>query len=183
MYFEEKGKINTEQCIKRAIEVAKERNIKHIVVATSTGDTAKLLKEVSKDINIVCVTLAYGYGNPGKNKITEETINELKTNGFKVLSTTHVLSGAERALSNKFGGISPVEVMAYTLRMFGQGTKVAVEVAVMAMDAGLIPAGEEIISIAGSGKGADSALIMTPAHASNILETKINEIICKPRNF
>lgn len=183
MYFEEKGKINTEQCIKLAIEAAKERNIKHIVVATSTGDTAKLLKEVCEDINVVCVTLAYGYGNPGENKITKEAIEELNSNGFKVLSTTHVLSGAERALSNKFGGISPVEIMAYTLRMFGQGTKVAVEVAVMAMDAGLIPAGEEIIAIAGSGKGADTALIMLPAHASNILENKITEIICKPKNF
>ena len=65
----------------------------------------------------------------------------------------------------------------------GQGVKVCVEIAVMALDAGLIPHGEEIIVVAGSGRGADTAVIMHPAHANNILETKINEILCKPRNF
>ena len=183
MYFKDKGAINTEQCIKTAIEVAKERGIKHIVVATSTGDTATLLKDVSRDINIVCVTHACGSKNPGKNEILQETIDELKSNGMQVLTTTHVLSGAERGLSKKFGGISPVEIMAHTLRMFGQGTKVAVEVAVMAIDAGMIPYGEGIIAIGGSGKGADTALIMLPAHANSILDNKIIEIICKPRNF
>ncbi|WP_417292116.1 triose-phosphate isomerase [Desulfovibrio porci] len=52
-----------------------------------------------------------------------------------------------------------------------------------ALDAGLIPHGKEIIVVAGSGRGADTAVIMHPAHANNILETKINEILCKPRNF
>lgn len=183
MYFEEKGKINTDECIKRAIEVATERSIKHIVVATSSGDTANLLKEVSNEINVVCVTHACGFKNPGENEISKEVIDELKNSGMQVLTTTHVLSGAERGLSKKFGGISPVEIMAHTLRMFGQGTKVAVEVAVMAIDAGIIPYGEEIIAIGGSGKGADTALIMLPSHANNILDNKITEIICKPRNF
>ena len=53
----------------------------------------------------------------------------------------------------------------------------------MALDAGLIPHDKEIIVVAGSGRGADTAVIMHPAHANNILETKINEILCKPRNF
>ncbi|MEQ8198505.1 MAG: hypothetical protein ABRQ27_10935, partial [Clostridiaceae bacterium] len=100
--------------------------------------------------------------------------------GIKVLSTTHVLSGAERALSKKFGGISPVEVMAYALRMFGQGLKVCVEVSVMAADSGFIPYLEPIIAIGGTGRGADTAIIISAAHASNILDTKIHEIICKP---
>ena len=51
----------------------------------------------------------------------------------------------------------------------------------MALDAGLIPHGEEIIAVAGSGHGADTVLIIRPEHASNILDTKIIEIICKPR--
>lgn len=183
MYFKENGKINTEECIRLVIEEAKKRNIKNIVVATSSGDTARLFKDVTKEINVICVTQAYGAKCPGENEITREEIENLESNGFKVLSTTHVLSGAERSLSKKFGGISPVEIMAHTLRMFGQGTKVAVEVAVMALDSGVIPFGEKIIAIGGSGKGADTALIMMPAHANNILDTKINEVICKPRMF
>ena len=100
--------------------------------------------------------------------------------GYKVLCTGHVLSGAERGLSRRFQGVSPVEVMAYTLRMFSQGTKVAVEVATMAADAGLIPVGEPVIAVGGTGGGADSAIILHAANANNILDTKIQEILCKP---
>ena len=182
MYFNEKGNINTEKCTELVIKAAEDRNIKHIVVASNSGDTAKLFKNL-KDVNIVCVTHAYGFGEPGKNEISNEVVDELKREGIKVLTTTHVLSGAERGISKKFGGVNPVEIMAHTLRMFGQGTKVSVEVAVMALDAGLVPYGEEIIAVAGSGRGADTAVILTPAHANNILDTKINEIICKPKNF
>ncbi|GIM30155.1 hypothetical protein CPJCM30710_28210 [Clostridium polyendosporum] len=182
MYFNEKGKINTKKCVELAIKAAKDRNIKHIVVATSSGNTAKLFKDV-KDINIVCVTHAYGFGNPGENEISAETIDELKSAGFKVVTTTHVLSGAERGISRKFGGVNPVEIMAHTLRMFGQGTKVCVEIAVMALDSGCIPYGEEIIAVGGSAEGVDTAVVIRPAHANNILDTKVNEIICKPRNF
>ncbi len=64
--------------------------------------------------------------------------------------------------------------------MLSNGTKVCVEVSVMALDAGLIPYGEPIIAIGGTGKGSDTAVIITPSHASSIFETKIHEIICKP---
>jgi hypothetical protein len=100
---------------------------------------------------------------------------------MKVLTTTHVLSGAERGLSRKFGGVYPVEIIAHTLRMFGQGVKVCVEVAVMALDAGMIPYGEEVIAVGGTGRGADTAVIIKPAHANSILDTWISEIICKPK--
>jgi hypothetical protein len=105
---------------------------------------------------------------------------QLITSGIKVLTTTHVLSGAERGLSRKFGGTYPVEIMAHTLRMFGQGVKVCVEISVMALDAGLIPYGQPVIAVGGTGEGADTAVILTASHASSILETRIHEIICKP---
>ena len=179
MYFNKTGKENTEKTIELAIKTAKEKNIKNIVVASSTGETIDYLLNTT-DLNIICVTHSYGYPQAGKNDMPLEKRNELESKGIKVLTTTHVLSGAERCLSSKFGGISPVEVMAYTLRMFGQGTKVCVEISTMALDSGLIPYMEPIIAIGGSAHGSDTALILTPAHASNILDTKIHEIICKP---
>ena len=51
----------------------------------------------------------------------------------------------------------------------------------MALDAGLIPYGEEVISIGGSAKGADTALILTPAHSDMLFSTVIHEVICWPR--
>jgi len=70
--------------------------------------------------------------------------------------------------------------MANTLKFFGQGVKVSVEIAVMALDAGLIPYGEDIIAIGGTGRGADTAVVIRPAHAANIFDTYIAEVICKP---
>lgn len=183
MYFSNKGKENTQNTIDLALKTAKERGINDIVVSSSTGFTMDYFKDINSNFNVVCVSHSYGYPEAGKNDMSNDKRLELENKGIKVLTTTHVLSGAERCLSTKFGGISPVEVMAYTLRMFGQGTKVCVEISTMALDAGLIPYSKPIIAIGGSAHGVDTAVIITPSHASSILDTKIHEIICKPYNF
>ena len=59
---------------------------------------------------------------------------------------------------------------------------VAVEVAVMAADAGTLT-GKDIVAIGGSGGGADTALVIKPAHMNNFFDLRIREIICKPRDF
>ena len=99
-----------------------------------------------------------------------------------VISSSHALSGVERSVAQKYSGAYPVLLIADTLRLFGQGTKVAVEVAVMAADAGALT-GDDIISIGGSGGGADAALVLKPAHQNNFFDLRIREIICKPRQF
>ena len=179
MYFDNEGRENTQKTVELAIKAAKENNIRHIVVASNTGATARLF--LDSGFSIACVTHVYGFGLPGTNEMDPEVRKELAAKGMKVLTTTHVLSGAERALSSKFGGINPVEVIAGALRMLGQGVKVCVEVSVMALDAGLIPFGESVIAVGGTGRGADTAVIIKPAHAKDILSTRIQEIICKPR--
>jgi uncharacterized protein len=57
-----------------------------------------------------------------------------------------------------------------------------VEITIMAADAGML-SGKDIVSVGGTGSGADSALVVKPAHMSNFLDLKIREIICKPRDF
>jgi len=178
MHWQSPGPDNTLHTIEAALEAARERKIRYIVVASSTGDTA--VKLAGKAQNLVCVTYVNGFHEPGKITLLPENRVFLEQRGTSILSTTHVLSGAERGISWKFGGSNPVEIMAATLRMLGQGVKVCVEVAVMALDAGLIPYGQDVIAIAGSAKGADTAVIIRPAHAANILDTYISEIICKP---
>ena len=182
MCFDSVGIINTNETVALALKTAVVKNIEYIVVASSSGDTAKLLKNTN-NINIICVTHANGYPEPGKNEMSQEIRGELADIGIKVLTTTHVLSGAERGISKSFGGAYPVEIIAHSLRMLGQGTKVCVEVSIMALDAGLIPYGKPIIAIGGSGKGADTAVIITPSHASSLFETKIHEIVCKPCRY
>ena len=70
-------------------------------------------------------------------------------------------------------------MIADTLRLMGQGVKVAVEIAVMAADAGVL-SGQDIIAIGGTAKGADAAVVIKPAHMNNFFDLKIREIICKP---
>ena len=178
MYWEKPGIACTEKTIELAAVAACEKGIKYIVVASNTGKTAEHF--AGKEFEVVCVTHVNGFRSPGENEMKEEDRQRLIQKNIKVLTTTHALSGAERALSNKFAGIYPVEIMANTLRMFGQGVKVCVEVATMALDAGLIPHGEHIIAVGGTGRGADTAIVIKPAHAMDILSTHIEEIICKP---
>ena len=178
MYWKSNGERHTEATVELAIETARERGIAHLVVASNSGKTAELL--AGRVPHLVCVTHACGFTAPGANEMPAEVRAALIARGVQVLTTTHVLSGAERGISRKFGGTNPVEIMAHTLRMFGQGVKVGVEISVMALDAGLIPYGEDIIAIGGTGRGADTAIILRPAHAANIFDTAISEIICKP---
>jgi hypothetical protein len=79
--------------------------------------------------------------------------------------------------------VYPPEIIAHALRMFGQGVKVAVEIAVMALDAGLIPYGGPVVAVGGTGKGADSAIVVAPQHSTDIFGVKVQEIICKPREW
>jgi hypothetical protein len=181
MYFEKCGKINTEMVVALAVKAAVENGINYIVVASNEGITAEFLKD--SGLKVVVVTHVNGFKEAGTQEMPAETKTKLEKYGFKVHTSSHALSGAERSLSSKFGGISPIEVMAQSLKMFGQGVKVCVEISTMALDAGVIPYGEDVIAIAGSGRGADTAVILRPAHSASILETKIKELVCKPRNW
>ncbi len=73
------------------------------------------------------------------------------------------------------------EIMASTLRIMGDGFKVAIEVAIMAADAGLVPVDKDIISIGGKGQGADTAIVLKPVSSNNFFDLRVREVICKPR--
>jgi len=185
MYFKSPGQENTGETLKIAVKEAMARQISHIVAASNTGATILALAEEAGKQGyggqLVCVSHVYGFLKNGENELTEKTREELEKRGIKVHTAAHVLSGAERGLSRKFQGVFPVEIIAHSLRMFSQGTKVCVEISVMALDAGLVPWGKQIIAMAGSNGGSDTALLLTPAYASSIMETRIHEILCKPR--
>jgi hypothetical protein len=180
-YWEKAGKENTEPTIEAALKRAKESGIRHFVVASCTGRTVKLLHEKNNDIKIVSVAHQAGFRQPGKCELSGETAAELTEKGIKVFTGTHFFGGLGRAVRMKYGGLEADELTANTLRILGQGVKVAVEIAIMALDAGLIPYGEEIISIGGTGTGADTAIVCVPEHGKEFFSFEVREIICKPR--
>lgn len=182
MYFDKPGKINTEKTLALAFERGKNLNIKEVVIATSKGDTAKKALEIFKGFKVVAVTYHSGFKEPFKQVMSDSAKKYLEERGAVVISATHALSGVERSVAKKFSGLYPALLIAETLRLFGQGVKVAVEVSIMAADAGALT-GKDIIAIGGTGKGADSSLVLKPANQSDLFNMRIREIVCKPSTF
>lgn len=180
MYFEEVGEVNSEKTVELALAYARENDIRDIVVSSHSGDSVFLL-EGNPDLNIVWVTAVMGYKGPGENFFTEKALARAQEAGIKILTTSHVLSGVERGISSSFGGLYPAEIMSHTLRIFGQGVKVGLEIAIMTLDAGLVPYGQPIIAIGGTSQGVDTAILVTPSHAQDVFKSKIHRIICKPQ--
>jgi len=179
MLWAKKGPENTDATVSAALKRASELQIKHIVVASNTGKTATHFMD--QGVEVVWVTHHVGFATPGECEVDPELKQKLLDGGAKMLTTTHLLAGVDRAVRLKFGGLYPAEIVSAALRMFGQGPKVCVEIAVMALDAGMVPHGEEIITVGGSGRGADTACVILPSHSNTFFDTSIKEIICMPR--
>ncbi|MGD2250988.1 MAG: pyruvate kinase alpha/beta domain-containing protein [Candidatus Methanofastidiosia archaeon] len=180
MYFDSKGKDNTNKCIELALKRAHELGIEYVVVASTTGYTIEQLVKKDYSVNVVCVTHSIGFREEGGDEF-EVDRDKLEKQGVYVLTTTHLMAGLNRGIRSRYGGGTFSDVVADVLRMFSQGVKVCVEIAVMALDSGLIPAGKEVVAIGGTGRGADTALVVKPAHSQNFFKTRVLEVICKPR--
>lgn len=181
MHFDKSGPINTRQTLQAAFERARVLGIDEIVVASTHGDTALQAHAIFNDCKLVVVTYHCGFKEPFQTVMTPEARTSLEAKGMTVLMATHALSGLERAVAKKHGGIYPALLIADTLRLFGQGVKVAVEISVMAADAGVL-SGKDIIAVGGTAKGADAAVVLRPANQSDFFDLRIREIICKPRS-
>ncbi len=182
MYFSEPGKTNTTQTLKLAYERGRELGLDEVVVATTTGKTAYEALEIFNNFKITAVSYHCGFKEPFEKSMPDETRRDLEGKGITVVSATHALSGVERSIAKRYTGSYPALLIADTLRLFGHGTKVAVEISIMATDAGAL-SGNDLISVGGTGRGADAALVLKPACQSDLFDLRIREIICKPRSF
>jgi len=180
IYYPEISEENTEKTLKAAKERADELGIKNIVVSSTRGGTALATLDVFKGYNVVVVTHVAGFKEPGKIEMSDDTVAEIKKKGGKVLTTVHAFGGVSSAIQKKFDTMESGLLIANVLRMFGQGMKVAFEIIYMAADAGLLPMDEDVISIAGTGKGADTAIVVKPAHSGDMFDLYAKEIIAKP---
>ena len=181
--FPTPGPENTRLAADAAVSRLSALGLKDIVVASNTGVSAKqVLASLGSagPVNLVVVTHHVGFREPGQDEMSPEVRAELAAAGVKVLTASHLFAGVERAVTKQFGGLFSGGVVSNTLRLFGEGAKVAVEIAVMALDAGLIPYGRDIMSLGGSGRGTDTALIVRPAHSPSFFDTRVVEIVCRP---
>jgi hypothetical protein len=185
VYFDTPGRKNTDQVIEIVAERVKKGGPKNVVVASGTGDTAMRLLAKLKGLsaNVAVVTYHSGADKEGENTMSPDVEKKLVDDGAKIVRASHVLSGIERSFTKKLGGSSRVETVSEALRsLFGQGMKVCVEITVMAADNGAMPCGEvEVIAVAGTDSGADTACIVRPAHADAFFKMEVREILAIPR--
>ncbi len=184
LHFDKPGPANTGALLAHAAQRAGEAGIEKIVIATCTGRTVEAALEhfdLSR-FRLIAVSHVTGFREPDHQELSEEARAALEGKGIKVLTAAHAFGGVGRGVRNKLGTFQVDEIMAFTLRMLGQGVKVGLEMCYMAADRGWVRTDEEIMTIAGTGRGADTAMIVKPAHSAACLEAKVKEIVAKPRN-
>lgn len=181
LYFAEPGPVNTRATLERAAERAADLDVRSVVVASTSGATGLLAAKLFRGRNLVIVTHSTGFAKPDFQEMPPEARTSLEEAGVRVLTAQHALGGIGRAVRKKLGTYEIDEIMAFTLRTLGQGAKVAVEIALMAADAGLISTQEPCLSLGGTDRGADTALLLRPVNTQNFFDLKIMEIIAKPR--
>jgi hypothetical protein len=181
MYFDRAGKQNTQEALRIAVDEAEKRGISHMVVASTRGDTglqaATLLQ--GKGIALVVVGHNTGFSQEGRQEFDEGKRARIEELGGRVYTGTMVLRNLGTAIRTA-QSYSQQDLAANTLRMLGQGMKVCVEIVAMAVDAGLIPC-EDVIAVAGTGRGADTVVVIRANSSNNFFQIKVREILAKPR--
>jgi hypothetical protein len=183
------GEANTETVLRLAKQRAIDRGIAKVVVASETGRSAlRALDIVDGSASLVVVThypattwgpegnIPIGLQRPEYAAVRER----LSAGGAQIVQGTIPFAPPSRSLDWDYP--TPEAMVDKTLELWGAGSKIAIEAAVMATDAGAVEDGEEVISCAGTYKGLDTALVVRATYSMSFFrEFEIREIIIKPR--
>jgi hypothetical protein len=181
VYFEKPGPQNTTRTLEMARRRAGQLGLHTVLVASTSGTTGVEAAELLKDHNVIVVSHSTGFSRPNTQQLTAENRAAIEAVGATILTCQHAFGGVNRAVRRQLGTYLTDEIIAYTLRTFGEGMKVCTEIALMAADAGLVTVGEPCISVAGSGRGADTAVVLVPANAQQFFDLRVMEVLAKPR--
>jgi hypothetical protein len=170
-YFDKPGSANTDAVLEAVSERLKAGDIRHVAVATNTGATAVRAAELIKAPNVRVLGIHHQPGQWGRHARPDQ---DLLAKG-RELGVTFIPDSPPALYYRQISGES-----ADTLRHFGQGTKVAAEVVLMAAQTGMIEPGTLAIGVGGTGRGADTAIVCTAALPNDIGKLFIHEILAKP---
>ncbi|HSW59040.1 MAG TPA: pyruvate kinase alpha/beta domain-containing protein [Dehalococcoidales bacterium] len=183
VYFEKLANENTAETLILSKQRADELGIKTIIVASTRGDTGVKAAQYFKGYTVIVVRIATGYWEANVQLFPDDKVKLVEQAGAKIVTSAPAFSEVARTPNQNFHLHDYGDIIANTLRIFGQGMKVVCEIALQAVDAGLVRSGEPVISIAGSGsvRGADTAVVLTAVNSNRFFDMKVHEIICKPR--
>ena len=181
--FETEGAQNLGHTVRLVCRAAAEYRVQKVLVFTSRGDGAlELRKKLGHDIAIIAVTFPWQMtAKPGKDMVyiglpSAERRAALAASGIRIVQGTMPFRalGAEQA--DIFRGI----IAAFDV--FGGSTKLCVQAALMACDAGVLDAGERCIAMTN-----DTAVVLRAGHSFNFLRNTatlaIEQFICKPQFY
>ncbi|MBN2718386.1 MAG: hypothetical protein JXX14_21255 [Deltaproteobacteria bacterium] len=177
------GPQNTEETLKKAFDYAFAHNLSTVVIASTSGETGALATRLrpSEITNLIIVSHNTGFRSNGVQQMSPDFRQEILSSGAIIHTGTLVLRGIGSAIRNRMH-FSEEQLVAETLRLFGQGVKVCIEMAAMASDAGLLGTADAVF-VAGTSRGADTAAHICPAPSNDFFKLKIRHIICKPFTF
>lgn len=191
VYFQYCGEVNTDQVLHLAQRRCEELGISQVVIASETGQSALKAIKVFRgtQVRIIVVTHypAKTWGPRGdipiglKRKEYANVLQELLTNDVRLVQGSRPFAPPSRSI--EWDAQTPEGMIDKTLTVLGAGTKIAIEAAIMATDAGEVGEGEEIITCAGTFKGLDTALVVRPTCSMNFFKDfEVIEIVAKPRH-
>jgi len=187
--FQYCGEVNTERTLLAARNRCKTLGLSKIIIASETGRSALRALEVFKGLDIVLIVVTHypastwgpkgripiGLGRPEYSETREALVNH----GARIIQSTRPFAPPSRSLDWNFP--TPEAIIDRTLEVFGAGTKIAIEAAIIAVDSGEVGEGEGVISCAGTFKGLDTALFVLPTYTMNFFKSfEIREIIARP---
>ena len=182
VYFTEPGKKNTAHTLQVARDKTSAYDIKRVLIASTLGHTIKAAIDVFDGIDVQFIVVG-----GRRSQFPGELIKDLEAGG-------HVMVFHDEC------GLQYPDIAWEILRRFSEGMKVCVQMALIASDLEILPVGEEVIAVAGTGRedfpaggGADTAIVVEtvrsedffhldlPQSQTKIIGRKVKEILCRPR--
>ncbi len=192
-YFDDYGPENTGETIQSVAERLPEGGIEAVVIASSTGATALSLVKTVPDLPPVYAVCdpPWAIGKvPHAGRISPETKAELEGLGVNMVDDVPYASRAYSTgpSDNVYEALDLLVVVFDAFRMVGgNGLKVAIEAALMATNSGRLQPGRDVIALAGTRDGLDTAIVVKSAYSINIFSKdagerpEVREILAMPR--
>ena len=188
-YFDEPGEGNTQLVIEAVSQRLEVGGVNRVIVASTSGETAaKFARNLEGKAELICVSEA-PYRREGGEEwpcLRQEFRQELEKLGVSIIERVPYVFHNSVLEAAEWSGAFPERLVRETLYCFGQGMKVAVEVALMAVSCGYVPPYQDVIAVAGSGSGADTAIVLRATYPACLFDKdpvkrlEIKEIIAMP---
>ena len=172
IYFDKGGEGNTEEVLKLSAARYAEGDIEAVVIASTSGETAIKAAQVFRDSG--AKLLIVGEVLDGNQHPAREICEQLEQESHRVIW------GIPMGQMSAFTKDDSANLVAKAYKRISEGFKVVCEIVLIGTSAGFLRPGAKVISIAGTHRGADTAIVALAGSYADFDAFQILEILCKP---